>query len=146
MIRVIGKTKVLNLLYEFDDVFPHNREKISNYEEWASKISNNGLAVVTDNNVHAGMAVFYANDLKGRKGYISLIGLKPNFRGKGLGKAFLDDVIKEMKKNGMNSVLLEVDDDNQSAKDFYTRFGFELEEKRENTQLLVYNIDLPDSE
>ena len=140
MIRVIGKTNVLNILYEFDDVFPHNREKISNYEEWASKISDNGFAVVTDNNDRAGMAVFYANDLEGRKGYISLIGLKPDFRGKGLGKAFLNDIIEEMKKNGMNSVLLEVDDDNQSAKDFYTRFGFELEEKRENTQLLVYKM------
>ena len=140
MIRVIGKSDVLNLLYEFDDVFPHNREKVSDYDNWASKISNNGFAVATDNNDHAGMAVFYANDLDSRKGYIRFIGLKPDFRGKGLGKSFLNDIIEEMKKNGMNSVLLEVDDDNQSAKDFYTRYGFKLEEKRENTQLLKYKI------
>lgn len=140
MIRVIGKSDILNLLHEFDSVFPHNREKVSNYDNWASKISDNGFAVVTDNNNHAGMAVFYANDTEGRKGYISLIGLKPDFRGKGLGKSLLNDVIEEMKKNGMNCVLLEVDDDNQSAKDFYTRFGFKLEEKRENTQLLKYKV------
>lgn len=140
MIRVIGKSDILSLLYEFDSVFPHNREKVSDYDNWASKISDNGFAVVTDNDEHAGMAVFYANDTEGRKGYISLIGLKPDFRGRGLGKSLLSDVIDEMKKNGMSSVLLEVDDDNQSAKDFYTRFGFELEEKRENTQLLKYKI------
>lgn len=140
MIRVIGKSDILNLLYEFDSVFPHNREKVSDYDSWASKISNNGFAVATDNNDHAGMAVFYANNLESRKGYISLIGLKPDFRGKGLGKSFLNDIIEEMKKCGMNSVYLEVDDDNQSAKAFYTRYGFELEEKRENTQLLKYKI------
>ena len=140
MIRVIGKTDILDLLYEFDSVFPHNREKVSDYDNWASKISDNGFAVVTDNNDHAGMAVFYANDTEARKGYISLIGLKPDFRGRGLGKSLLSDVIDEMKKNGMNSALLEVDDDNQSAKDFYTRFGFELEEKRKETQLLKYKI------
>ena len=140
MIRVIGKPDILNLLYEFDSVFPHNREKVSDYDIWASKISSNGFAVATDNNDHAGMAVFYANDLESRKGYISLIGLKPDFRGKGLGKSFLNDIIEEMKKCGMNSVYLEVDDDNQSAKAFYTRYGFELEEKRENTQLLNYKI------
>lgn len=140
MIRVIGKSDILNLLYEFDSVFPHNREKVSDYNNWASKISDNGFAVVTDNNNHAGMAVFYANDLEGRKGYISLIGLKPDFRGKGLGKSFLNDIIEEMKKCGMNSVYLEVDDDNQGVKAFYTRFGFELEENRKETQLLKYKI------
>ena len=140
MIRVIGKSDILNLLYEFDSVFPHNREKVSDYDSWVSKISNNGFAVATDNNDHAGMAVFYANDLESRKGYISLIGLKPDFRGKGLGKSFLNDIIEEMKKCGMNCVYLEVDDDNQTAMCFYKRFGFELEEKRENTQLLKYKI------
>lgn len=86
------------------------------------------------------MAVFYANDIEGRKGYISLIGLKSNFRGKGLGKSFLNSIIKEMKKCGMNRVYLEVDDDNQAAMHFYERFGFELEERRDSTQLLVYKM------
>lgn len=124
MIRVIGKTNVLNLLYEFDSVFPHNRENVSDYKNWASKINDNGFAVVTDNDDHAGMAFYYANDLEGRKDYISRIGLKPNFRGKGFGKSFLNEIIEEMKKCGMNSVLFEVDNDNQSAKNFYIRFGF----------------------
>lgn len=140
MIRVIGKSDILSLLYEFDSVFPHNREKISDYDNWASKISDKGFAVVTDNDEHAGMAVFYANDTECRKGYISLIGLKSKFRGKGLGKSFLNSIIEEMKKSGMNRVYLEVDDDNQAAMHFYERFGFELEEKRDRTQLLVYKM------
>lgn len=139
MRRIEGKENILKLLYEFDDVFPHNIEKISNYEDWASKISNNGIAcVITDDNKNVGMAVFYANDSNTKKGYISLIGIKSDYRGRGLGKAFLIEIINEMIKLGMSIVLLEVDDDNTSALKFYKRFGFELEHQRTHTKLLKY--------
>lgn len=141
MIQIKDEKEILNLLYEFDDVFPHNREKVTDYVGWAKKIFHNGITyAITENNEYIGIVVFYANDKKDKKGYISLIGLKSDCRGKGLGKALLDDVIKEMKKCGMCKVFLEVDNDNKNAIDFYSEYGFELEQKQDETQLLKYNI------
>lgn len=142
MNRIVGEENILNLLYEFDDVFPHNKEKIDDYRSWASKINEKGFAVTLDDQDKiVGMAVFYANDIANRKGYISLIGLKPDYRGRGLGAAFLNDIIFEMKKEGMTSVSLEVDNDNQSALSFYFKCDFAIDKERENTKLLSLTFE-----
>lgn len=138
---IMEKENILGLLYEFDDVFPHNREKISDYSQWAEKISKYGVAAIVEQaGITAGLAVFYENDFTEGKGYISLIGLKEQFRGSGLGQEFLDDIIAEMTMQKMRSVYLEVDNDNPRAFSFYIKYGFIVEERKDYTKMLKYII------
>jgi len=140
MKRIIGENNILNLLYEFDDVFPRNKERVGDYVGWAKKISDFGTVIVNEQeDTNIGMCVYYANDTQTRKGYISLIGIKQPYRGIGEGRILLNSVIENMKENGMSCVLLEVDDDNNAAFCFYERMGFVIEQKRENTYLLKYS-------
>lgn len=137
MIIVCEKEEVLNLLYTFDDVFPHNREKVSDYEEWAEKISMYGITVVyTVDQETAGMAVFYANNRETKTGYISLIGLKKAYQGKGYGRIFLDKILEKMDASGMRKCMLEVDCDNEEAFRFYCKYGFHVKEEKENSRLM----------
>lgn len=139
MKRIKGKKNILNLLHEFDDVFPHNKEKIDDYAKWAKKISDHGVVTVLEHDCEiAGLAVFYENDYLERKGYISLIGLKKQYIGKGLGRAFLDEIIAEMKMQEMLCVYLEVDNDNSQAADFYMKYGFVVEQRKDTTKVLKY--------
>ena len=141
MKRITGEKNILSLLNEFDDVFPHNREKIDDYNGWAKKINEKGIAVTfDDHDKHIGIAVFYANDIDNKNGYISLIGLKSDYCGKGYGAVFLNNIILEMRKEGMISISLEVDNDNQRALAFYKKHGFEINKDRETTKLLKLTL------
>ena len=71
-----------------------------------------------------GMACFYNNDINTLNGYISLIGIKSEFQGRGLGRTLMNYIVLECKKNGMKSLKLEVDNDNISAIAFYEKYGF----------------------
>ncbi len=122
-----SEEEVLSLLYEFDDVFPHNKEKVLNYRMWAKKIIENGHFIfLKQNNKPIGMAAYYSNDKITRIGYISLIGVKSQFQGYGYGKSILERIISEMKKDGMFYVDLEVDKDNINALYFYKYQGFTI--------------------
>lgn len=141
MKKINDRTDIIKILYEFDDVFPHNKEKIIDYNEWAEKINCNGIInAFNDEGENIGLAVYYANDMVEKKGYISLFGLKEKYCGKGLGKLLLDSIINEIREYGMRYVCLEVDNDNQRAERFYLKYGFIEDEKRSTTQLLRYRI------
>jgi len=53
------------------------------------------------------------------------IGIKSEFRGRGLGKKFLSYVLHVLKKEGVKKVFLEVNIKNNIAYNFYKRLGFE---------------------
>lgn len=140
MIRIEDRNEILSLLYEFDAVFIHNREKVADYDAWAEKIHANGYVYVLKKlDKIAGMSVFYANDFDNGVGYISLIGLKPEYRGRGMGKRFIIEIFRKMKELGMRYCMLEVDNDNEAIL-FYKNIGFVVCENRTKSKLLKYTF------
>ena len=126
LVKLNNQDDILNLLYDFDDVFPHLKEKVKDYEAFALKLKENAFvykAAINDNVF--GILVFYANDNDTKRAYISLIGVKKEYRATGLGRYLIDSCIEFSKANGMKSILLEVDNDNKNAISFYHRLGFE---------------------
>ena len=124
-IRAAGKDSVYNLLLEFSEVFPHLEEKITNMDEYAEKLSEFACVYTAkkdDDNV--GVLVFYANDMKTKNAYISLIGVKKDYEGMGFGKELLTFCEQISQKNGMCILKLEVDEDNTRAIRFYEKNGF----------------------
>jgi GNAT superfamily N-acetyltransferase len=80
------------------------------------------------NNEPVGMALFFHNysTFKGKPGlYLEDLYVKPQFRGKGIGKSLLLQLIKLADKRDCSRVEWAVLDWNQPAIDFYTKLGAE---------------------
>ena len=122
---VNSKEKTLDLLKRFDCVFPHLKQKISSYEDYAEKLFRyaNVCVCLYDGNI-CGLLVYYANDIETKVSYISLIGVLSEWQGKKIGKMMLDHCVARCKINGMLRLQLEVDIDNYNAIEFYKRNGF----------------------
>lgn len=61
-----------------------------------------------------------------KTGWIGMIGVDPGYRGKGFGKVVLRAGMSNLFHKGVEEVLLEVDDQNTSAKDLYFDTGFKV--------------------
>ena len=126
LIKLNNQEDILTLLNDFDDVFPHLKEKVSDYKVFSLKLKENAFVYkATMNDNVFGMIVFYANNNDTKIAYISLIGIKKEYRTMGLGRYLIDSCIEISKLNGMKSLMLEVDNDNKNAIGFYRRLGFE---------------------
>ena len=58
------------------------------------------------------------------------IAVAPAFRGQGMGRRLLDDVVAQASAQGCNEVRLEVREDNELAIRLYRDYGFKLFEQR----------------
>jgi len=65
-------------------------------------------------------------DIKKGTGKIHMIGVKPKYREKDLGKALLTKGLSYLAKEGMHIAILTVDSDNEPAKNLYHSFGFKV--------------------
>ncbi len=116
---------IFELLIEFDNCFPHLKEKVANYYEFAFKLAKNANVItIQKDHKNVALCVFYANDEKTKIGYISLIAVKRSHRGLNWGKEILSETIQFMQKKGMQKLRLEVDNDNENAIGFYYHMGF----------------------
>jgi ribosomal protein S18 acetylase RimI-like enzyme len=117
--------EILSILQEFDSIFPHLKEKVTDYHEYAKKIADKAeILLLSCSGENVGLCVYYANDFIAKTGYITLIGAKKEFQNLGLGRLLLSLAIKDMKKRGLLKVCLEVDKDNFIAQKFYKKFNF----------------------
>ncbi len=72
-----------------------------------------------------------------KRGRINMIGVDPNYRGKGVGKKVLIVGLTQLKSRGVRIVDLTVDGDNKPARALYHSIGFDL-----RTSSLWYQKDL----
>ncbi len=127
---VTGYDDIVNLIYDFKSVFPSiakSQQTVNKYAEKFSKFAKI-VEVIFDGEI-AGMAVYYANDFETRTGYISLIGLKKEFRGKYIGKNLIKFVFEDMRAHEMNYIRLECADANKNAYKFYCNMGLKTEKR-----------------
>lgn len=138
-IKITDIEHVSRTLYDFLDIFPHLCEKIESIESYAKKLSEyaNFYVGVENDNVF-GLSVFYSNDQKDKKAYISLIGVKKSVRGKGLGGWLLEQSEVRALEDGMEEMLLEVDCDNESAIRFYQSRGYVISGTTQRNSMYMY--------
>jgi ribosomal protein S18 acetylase RimI-like enzyme len=67
----------------------------------------------------------YSIEYGGRDGFIDDLYLKPQARGRGLGRKFVNFALAEAEKLGISTLHLEVEAGNDAALDLYRRSGFE---------------------
>lgn len=125
-IKVNVCESVEKYIEEFLQCFPHFLDKVDNISDIAKKwVGNAEIYIISDDSSTIGISVFYANDLKNKCGYISLIGIKEKYRKKKMGTKLLLYTHQIMKQKGMNKCKLEVDKDNYNAYSFYINNGYE---------------------
>lgn len=85
----------------------------------------------------AGIISFYANDNQKKIGYLSMVVVKKEYQGLRLGSILLDVALSICKIQGMSTLRLEVNIDNNKALSFYDRKGFETFEKTKKGTLIL---------
>ena len=72
--------------------------------------------------------IFYEKDksLDGMRGRINMLGVDPNYRGKGVGKKVLLNGLIQLKSRGVRFVVLTVDNENKVARTLYQSVGFKV--------------------
>ena len=60
----------------------------------------------------------------GSVGFVAMTGIHPNYRGKGLGTAVVVTGMEYLRKQGVDSIELEVDSTNTPAVELYRKLGF----------------------
>jgi mycothiol synthase len=60
----------------------------------------------------------------GAHGWIHMVGVRPDFRGQGLGKKLVEEGLRGFSERGVKSVELTVDAENRQAVPMYTSMGF----------------------
>ena len=135
----IKNTEIIeNAVIEFCQCFPHLKEKIGNIHKYAEKLDEFAeVYILLDNGIRKGISVFYDNDKQNCFGYISLIGIKEQYRKQNLGGITIDFTHEIMRKNGMKYCKLEVDKDNKNAYDFYIHKGYEFCEPASDTSIYL---------
>lgn len=93
---------------------------------FAAKILGRGVAILAlaDGGEECGVAAFYCNDRVRRVGFVTLLSVHPQCRGRGLGRDLLERALDEMRTAGMTRVRLEVAAANQAAIKFYLAHAF----------------------
>jgi len=76
-----------------------------------------------NNSQDAGGIGVYANDNHSQCAFLSLIGVKPYFQGRGVDKSLLEAVLEIAKTKGMKKMRLEVSVENFAAISLYKKYG-----------------------
>ncbi len=133
-IRIIKKSanyeQGLYLLYKskiIGGVGMNFREKRFYYFQWKVLKEEFGLFGALWRSI---VQKFSVDNLKDTELYIGSIAVSENYRGKGFGTQLLNAVNDFAKKNGFETIILDVVDTNPRAYELYKRYGFEVIKKR----------------
>ena len=129
--EISSSKEMREILDEFADSFiPSLYETVENIPLYAEKLAENSKnLVICHNDEKVGFICFYANDLKNKKAFISLICVKEEYQKNGYATVLLKKMF-EFCKDSMSSVELEVYADNVKAIEFYKKNGFQKIEKQ----------------
>jgi ribosomal-protein-alanine N-acetyltransferase len=133
-IEPVGETTLPEVLRIQSEAFDNKKqENLIKYSKKLRKI----FYVIRSQDKIAGYCAYYLKpefSFKGLKikSVIYSIATDKKFRGKGYGRKLLEESIKEMKLNGIRSILLYVNVENTTALELYEKMGFEIIKKTED--------------
>ena len=127
-----GNIKTLNTLNEineilvlFNDSFPRPLSERIDFSEYAAKLFENAVVkVIYENGEIAGFIAYYCNDSGTKAAFLTQIAVTECKKKKGFGGILLDDCISHCIDEKMDSIICEVDNNNENAISFYRKKGF----------------------
>lgn len=116
-------------LVECDEKFCPPKWTKDRLEKYAEKLATNAHWILLENDGYKkGVVAYYLNE-NNKSIFISIIAVSKFYRGQGIGKQLMVNVV-ELISDKFNSISLEVSKDNIIAKKLYESFGFEIVEDR----------------
>lgn len=99
-------------------------------EDFAAKICELAHPIIRRNDEGIyGLVVLYCNDLVMHRAYISLVGVKEEYRGRGVAKDMMQEAMSVAKAAGMTKIGIHSNNPNAVA--LYANLGFEIIEDGE---------------
>lgn len=124
--QLFDLNEIHNIIKKYNSYFPRSIEsRVGDLYNYADKLLKNAFVWIAEsgNNV-VGLIVLYANDEENLVAYLSQIVVEKKFRNKGVGNRMIEFCKECAKRNKMKKLMLEVDNNNVEAIDFYYKAGF----------------------
>lgn len=123
--QIDDEYEIYLVMKECDDAFEKSILKREDFDQLYRKISKYAvfLRAQIGGNI-AGYAAMYANDIRTKTAYLTLIGVKGDYRKQHIGTKLLEMCETKAKQNGMQRLRLEVRNANTGAIKFYKKNGF----------------------
>ena len=104
-------------------ISPNSIKEIKNKIQSKNNIQD-GVLFYKKGNKPEGYVWLTRNNEDNKTAHVSMIGTLPQSRGKGIAKKLLESSINFLIKNKYQNLILEVDNDNLSARNVYKKYGF----------------------
>lgn len=142
IVIVDDKEKVRNIWFELAPAFtPPLQETVGDIEPLVAKLARFAVTLACYRGESLlGAISFYCNDKVGRVAFVSEIATAATARGLGVGRALMDAACGHARQQGMNSIRLEVRNDNDGAMRFYRKYGFVRIDTQDNKSLLAKQL------
>ena len=125
--RLKEKDAIYRAIQSFSTEFSSLETRVD-LNQYSQKLAEHSYTVLLKGENRAlGVAAMYVNDFENKVAFITLIGIRSQFQKSGYGSILLQHCIEKAVDTGMKKIRLEVDNDNQKARDFYDRNGFRFE-------------------
>jgi ribosomal protein S18 acetylase RimI-like enzyme len=119
------RCSVKTWIKQFGDYLPDPLSQRIDVDSYAEKVLSRGkvvLAMLEDEPL--GLVTMYANDHKTKRAYMSLLAVRPEARGHGVGRILVDACIAQARENGMTEIRLQTLGGNRQAMRLYESAGF----------------------
>lgn len=139
--EILDEYEIEELLEIFTPYFYTLKFGIVDKHVYVKKIKKYGRVIALyENNDVVGFATFYCNNNESREAFLSYIGIKQIYSGRGYGKKLMGKVLEICKQNSMTTIKLEVRKENSNAISFYKKLGFI--QMTDNKQSIYFSMNL----
>lgn len=147
IVRVTQKEEVYKILKEYNNCFePSLDSMIDNLQCYAEKLAEKSYFIVAKKKGNVvGITAFYMNDFITFEGFVILLAINKKYKNnfeKGIIMANLLKYSREIGESLQTKLIrLEVNKNNQNAISIYKKFGFEIEEEKEKTIMMIIKFE-----
>lgn len=135
--RKIRLTALKDAPYAFDSTYASSLERSLSSWENQTDSSASGAArstfIALNEKEPVAIAAIYQSEESGRVAELLQVWVSSELRGGGLAKRMIDVAFDWARENGYSRILAEVRSNNHRALNFYTKYGFKVIDKTDNT-------------
>lgn len=132
VINVAEEKEIFFHLKECKDYFIPSLDKTVDIANYSKKIFDKAVRFEAwDKEVLVGVLAVYFNNLNNRIGYITNVSVLNRYSGRGIASNLIKNCIQYATENNFKEIVLEVNNENESAINLYKKFNF-IEIKKEN--------------
>ena len=137
IVRLTEKSQIDMVIRLCDQAFPDPISMRETYPDLLEKIHAYGLFFAAKTEETVGYAAMYSNDIAGQTAFMTLMAVKPECQGMGVGQMLMAQCFSVAKENGMVRVRLEVRKNNPRAIALYERYGFSADGSQTDTSIFM---------